>query len=395
MFMRTIRLVTILGFDVKVDASWLLIAALRVWSLSTGYFPDVAPGLRQQDYLVLSVAAMLAMFGCLIAHELAHALIARQFGLKIGGITLFLYGGVAELESEPEDPRSEFWIAIAGPVMSLSLAAALYLLLRLADRIGSAVPLQAGLGYLALINLVLALFNLMPAFPLDGGRVLRAALWTRTGDLIRATRTATRISAVFACLLIGLGFLSLFSTGSVGGIWQVVVGLFLLSSAQGSYQQLVVQTALGSRTVADLMTADPVIVGPAATLSELAGRTMLGHAVSFVPVVEAGRLIGYIDTQIVQRIEPENWPITHVGDVYVAADADNTVRPELSAQALIKRIATTGRRKFLVRKDEDLVGVISLTDLVPVVAVLQDLGSSRSRRDPEDGAGQFDNRHAK
>ncbi|NJM83162.1 MAG: CBS domain-containing protein [Tabrizicola sp.] len=390
MFLRTIRLVNIFGFEVKVDASWLLIAALIMWSLSAGYFPAVAPGLRQQDYLAMSAVSVVAMFACLIAHELAHSLMARRFGLKIGGITLFLFGGVAELENEPQSARSEFWIALAGPVMSLGLALLFSAVQPLLEGAGASAALQAGIGYLALINLVLALFNLIPAFPLDGGRVLRAALWARLGDVTRATRIATRISVAFAFALIGFGFLALSSGNMIGGIWQVMIGFYLLTAAQGSYQQLVLQTALRGQVVADLMTIDPRIAAPTTLLSDLVTQTMLGNAISFVPVVEAGRLIGYIDTGIVRRIDPENWPVTSVGDVYVAVDSDNSVPPDLPAQSLIARMAKTGRRKFLVPSGDRLAGVISLSDLVHLLAVLQDLGLPKStgawRGDHAEGA---------
>lgn len=378
MFTKAVRLFDIFGFQIKVDPSWLLIAALVVWTLSAGYFPERVPGLGRSDYLGLSVVAMLAFFGGLILHELAHSLVARRFGLGIGGITLFIFGGVAELDEEPVSPVSEFWIAIAGPAMSLALAALAWLThLALKDAEVSA-PMQAVFEYLAVINLILAVFNLLPAFPLDGGRVLRAALWRASGDLVRATRNASTISELVAYALIALGLVSLFSGGTVGGLWQILIGFFLMSAARGTYQQLLVKSALGNRTVGRMMTEDVRQAGPDDTLSRIVDEIMLAQAISFVPVTEGEHLLGYVDTNLVRRIDRENWDNTHVGDIFIASDSENTVRPDLPADALLQRIAKTGRRKYLVAEKERFLGVITLTDLLSYLAVLQDIGAGRT-----------------
>lgn len=377
MFTRAVRLFDIFGFQIKVDPSWLLIAALLVWTLSGGYFPERVPGLGRSDYLGLSIVAMLAFFAGLILHELAHSLVARRFGLGIGGITLFIFGGVAELDEEPASPVSEFWIAIAGPAMSLAFAGLAWLTyLALAGAEVSA-PMQAVLEYLALINLILAVFNLLPAFPLDGGRVLRAILWRRSGDLVRATRNASATSEIIAYALIAFGLVSLFSGNTTGGLWQVLIGLFLMSAARGTYQQLLVKSALGDRTVARMMTKDVLQASPDDTLSRVVNEIMLAHAVSFVPVTEGEHLLGYVDSGLVRRIDRENWDNTHVGDIFIATDSENTVRPDLAADVLLQRIAKTGRRKYLVAETERFLGVITLTDLLSYLAVLQDIGPGR------------------
>ncbi len=378
MFSRTVRLVEIFGFQVKVDASWFFIAFLVVWSLMSGYFPAQVPGLSTGDYLVLAIIAMVALFAGLILHELAHSLVARRFGLGIGGITLFIFGGVAELDEEPVDPRSEFWIAIAGPIMSFALAGLAYLALLLSKATGISEPLQAVLEYLALINFVLALFNLLPAFPLDGGRVLRAALWRWSGDLVKATRSATAASAILAYALIAFGFVSLFSGAVIGGFWQALIGLFLLTAARGTYQQLMVKTALRDKSVATMMSRSIHTATPDDTLGDVVNRIMLRHSVSFVPVTEGDHLLGYVDTALLQKIDRENWGDTHVGDIYVRSDPTNTITPDVATDALMTRIASGGRRKFLVAEGGRLLGVITLSDLMAYLAVLQELGPIRS-----------------
>ncbi len=378
MFSRAVRLIEIFGFQVKVDPSWLLIAGLMVWSLSSAYLPAQVPDLRTWDYIALAIIATLALFAGLILHELAHSLVARRFGLGVGGITLFIFGGVAELDEEPVSPRSEFWIAIAGPAMSFALAGLAYLPLWASDSAGISAPFRAVLEYLALINVVLAVFNLLPAFPLDGGRVLRAALWHLYGDLVRATRNASAVSALFAYALIGYGFVSLFSGATVGGLWQALIGLFLLSAARGTYQQLLIKTSLMGRTVAHLMTRAVHTASPDDTLTELVDGVMLRHSVSFLPVTEGEHLLGYVDSGLLQTIDRENWDSTHVSDIYVARDPTNTITPDLATDALMSRIAKSGRRKFLVAEDGRFLGVITLADLMAYLAILQDLGPARS-----------------
>jgi len=374
MFSKPVRILEIFGFQIRVDPSWLLIAALVVWTLSGSYFPAKVPGLRPGDYLGLGLVAAAAFFGGLILHELAHSLVARRFGLKVGGITLFIFGGVAELDEEPASARSEFWIAIAGPVMSLALAAICWLAHLTLEATDVSPPVLAVLDYLALINLVLAVFNLLPAFPLDGGRVLRAALWQRSGDILVATRQATMISEFLAYGLMTIGLVALFFGNTAGGLWQVLIAFFLLSAGRATYQQLVMKLALGKRTVASMMTRDPMVTIPDDTLAQVVDGIMLPNAVSFLPVTEGDLLLGYVDTALIRRIDRENWDSTHVADIYITADAGNTVPPTLAAESLLQRIAETGRRKFLVAEQQRLVGVITLTDLLSYLAVLQEIG---------------------
>jgi Zn-dependent protease/predicted transcriptional regulator len=374
MFGNAVRVFEILGFQVKIDASWLIIAALLVWSLSSGYFPQQVPGLGQTDAVVLSVAAMLSLFASLILHELAHSLVARRFGLRVGSITLFLFGGVAELDEEPASARSEVLIALAGPAASLALAALFWSATRM-DGAGDLSPtLRALLGYLAGVNLVLAVFNLLPAFPMDGGRVLRATLWSRSGDLVGSTRIAVRVAAIVAYALIALGILSILSPAGAGGFWFVLIGIYLLMAAQTTYMHLMMRAALKGRTVRDLMTRTPETTAPDATLADVVDKVMLAHARSFVPVVEGDHLLGYVDGGMLTTIARENWADTHVADIFEPLGPDNSILQDMTADALLDRIARTGRRKFLVADQGRLAGVISLTDLVSCLGVMATLG---------------------
>lgn len=386
MFKNAINLFEIFGFKIKMDPSWLLIAALIVWSLSSAYFPANLPGYNRYDYIALAIVAMLGLFASLILHELAHALVARQFGLQIGGITLFIFGGVAELEQEPRNPKSEFWIAVAGPAMSFALSGFAFGVLLALDISGVSKSLHEVIAYLGLINLILALFNLVPAFPLDGGRVLRAVLWWLKDDLLWATRIASNLGTGFGALLIVSGVLSLFTANSVGGLWQILIGFFVITASTGSYRQLEIKTALMDQTVRSLMAKSPQTADVNDDVSTLVDDIMLPMNVSFVPVLEGEHLLGYVDTSLVQEIDRENWSTARLGDILVPVSDENTVPADMPMDVLFEKMVKGSRRKMLVGHGGTLDGVISLADLVSYLAIRQGLGLSgepdRPRRHP-------------
>jgi Zn-dependent protease/CBS domain-containing protein len=376
MFGHSMKLFDLFGFSIRIDASWFVIAALIIWSLSSGYFPQVAPGLSQATYLGLAVVAMLGLFASLILHELAHSLVARRDGLGIGGITLFLFGGVAELKDDPKSPASEFRIALAGPAMSVGLAAICAIAAQAAA--ASLGVLGPVLGYLAMINLVLALFNLLPAFPLDGGRVLRAWLWHRTGNMPDATRRASAVGTGIALVLMGLGVLSALSGGGFGGVWLALIGFFVLNASRAAYQQIVIQNSLEGRRVVELMTPNPWTASPGMSLQDIADRVMLAHAVSFVPIVDGNRVLGFVDTQLMRRIARADWPRHTAGAVMAPINPACIISPRMSADEALRRLAAGPQRKLLVMEGESLRGIVSLRDLIGHIAVVQALGGDRA-----------------
>ena len=375
MFNRSFAAFRLLGYDIKIDPSWFFIAFLMVWSLSTGYFPSTLPDASSTQIFALSVIAMLGLFGSLILHELSHSLVARRCGVHIKGITLFIFGGVAELENEPPTPGAEFWIALAGPAASLALAIFFGAALSVSRFLGLPDLLLALLGYMTLANLILGVFNLLPAFPMDGGRVMRAVLWKCMGSQLKATERATAIGSVLAYLLIGLGLVDVALTGQFGSLWIVIIGFFILASGKGAYEQMRMHKVLAGKTTRQFMTPRVVMIMPDETLAELVDRYILGKRVSFLPVVDQGELLGYVDIDIVRSIDPEFWPQTLVGDVYVAAGPDNTVSPDDSAESVLQRLLQDGRRKFLVASGTHLQGVITLADLVSYLNLVQSVGT--------------------
>ena len=376
MFKNAVQLFEIFGFKLKVDPSWLLIAALIVWSLSTSYFPEALPGQSSTAYTTLGIIAMLGMFVSLILHELSHSVVARSYGLKVGGITLFIFGGVAELEEEPHDPKSEFQIAIAGPLMSLVLAALFFGFSHLASSGAEVGPTAAVFGYLALINLVLAVFNLVPAFPLDGGRMLRAVIWGVTEDLLRATRISSRIGSAFGLFLMLTGAFAVFSGGGVGGFWQILIGFFILNASNGSYQNLLVKATLRGKTAESLMSRQVHTVDAGTSIADLVDNVMLHQGVSFVPVLSGARLVGYVDTAAVRSIDRKDWPARQVSEIMLPEGPDTTVAPDAPLDDVFKLLSAHPRRKLMVAQDGRLVGVISLSDLMHHLALEQEIGAT-------------------
>jgi Zn-dependent protease len=238
MFGKRVRLFSIAGFEVALDPSWFLLAVLVAWSLSTGFFPYRFEDISAGQAWLMGVVGTVGLFLSIIAHELSHSLFARRTGISMQGITLFLFGGAAEMGDEPARPRDEFLIAIVGPLASIAIGAAFFALNLFGAASGWPLAVNGVLEYLASINVILAVFNLIPAYPLDGGRVLRAALWAWKKDLLQATRISSRVGWLFGALLIGLGVLRLLGGAVLGGFWLALIGLFVQRAATVSYRKL-------------------------------------------------------------------------------------------------------------------------------------------------------------
>jgi Zn-dependent protease/CBS domain-containing protein len=378
MFTSAIRLFNVGGFEIKLDPSWFLIAGLITWTLATQYFPVTIPDLSDTTYVALAVVAMLGFFTSLLLHELAHSVVARSYGVRIKGITLFLFGGVAELESEVPSAKVEFRVAVAGPAMSIVLGVFFWLLAGVSQAVMSSPALPSVLTYLATVNIVIAVFNMLPAFPMDGGRVLRAYLWARRGDLLSATRTAATSGKILAYGLIALGAYTVFLGAAPSGLWYILIGFFVLSAARSAFQNQLMQSAFAGKTVSSVMIKDPVVVSPDLTLAEFVNQVMLKYRVSFVPVVADGVLIGQIDKDVLSAIDRDHWTNTRVGDVFAGLDVAVTIPPEMPIQTLLELIATTGTRKFLVVDDHKLKGVITLANLIGYLNSADDTNRRKS-----------------
>ena len=277
MFGKRVPLFKLLGFEVRVDVSWIVIASLVTWSLAVGYFPMTDKGHSQAVYWWMGAAGMLGLFGSIIVHELAHSLVARRYGLPMNGITLFIFGGVAEMDDEPPSAKAEGLMAIAGPIVSIGLALGCTAIATYGQHRAWPEPVIGVVSYLGFINRLVAIFNLIPAFPLDGGRVLRSVLWAWKGNLRWATRMASRAGTSFSFLLMAWGIFTLISGDFIGGLWRLLIGMFLGDAASASYQQLMVRHALEGEPVHRFMQPNPITVPPTLTVQELVDAYVYGE----------------------------------------------------------------------------------------------------------------------
>lgn len=375
MFSRRLHLFDLAGFPVRLDLSWFLVVLLLSWSLATGFFPDSVPGLGSASYWVMGIAATLGLFAGVLLHELAHALVARRYGLEMRGITLFIFGGVAELPDEPPSARAEFFVAIAGPIASAVVAAALYLTTGVGEAVGLPAAWTAVTAYLAVLNLILVLFNCVPAFPLDGGRVLRAFLWHRRGDLRAATETTAGLGKGVGFVLVVLGVLRVVGGDMLGGLWSVLIGMFLQGAAESSRKSALVRDALGGVPIERFMTRDPVVVSPEVTVDDLVHRFFYRHYHRMFPVVDRGRLLGCVTTESVGEVDRESWTSTPVEAITVECRNGNTIDASATAAEGLRRMSTNGSSRLMVVRGERLEGVVSLKDLVRYLARREEIES--------------------
>jgi Zn-dependent protease len=321
------------------------------------------------------VIAALGLFASIILHELGHALVARRHGLPIRRITLFIFGGVAEMEAEPERPAVEFWVAIAGPIASFLVGFVCWLLLQ-AAAVGAGVPVVGVLAYLASINIILAVFNLVPAFPLDGGRILRSALWAWKGSLRWATRISSAIGGGFGIALILLGVYRVVIGDFIGGMWWFLIGLFVRFAAQASYQQVLVRESLRGVPVRRLMSADPIAVPPTISIAQMIDDYIYRHHHTMFPVVEDGRLLGCVSMHDIKRLPRERWSSTTVSAIMQPCSAATAIDPDMDAMEVLSLMSRTKNTRLLVTEGERLVGVVTLRDLLQFLSVKLDLEES-------------------
>jgi len=373
MFGQRITVFRLLGFEVKLDASWLILAALIVWTLGTEVFPHYYPDLARELYWLMALGGTAGLFFSIVFHELCHSLVARRFGVPLKGITLFVFGGVAEITREPPSAKAEFLMAVAGPLSSLSLAL-IFLILNRAGRISSwPVSLTGVVSYVAFLNLMLAIFNLLPAFPLDGGRIFRSALWAWKKDLVLATRVAAMAGSGFAILLMVGGIISLFTASPVAGIWWILIGLFLKKAAETSYRQVLWQKFLEGQKVKQFMRPNPITVPSGISLQQFVEDFVYTYHHRVFPVVGVARLLGCIHVRALKNISKEEWPKRTVAELMEKCSLKNTVSPDEDANQVLTRMNRTGNTRLLVVEDEKLLGIVSLKDMLSFISLRLEL----------------------
>ena len=369
MFGAKMKLFTLAGFTVYIDWSWLIIAVLLTWSLGGVLFPTWYKELDPLSYWLMGVVGAAGLFTSIVLHELSHSLVARTYGVQIRGITLFIFGGVAEMAGEPPHPKAEFLIAIAGPCASVAIALACLGAAWLGQGGGWPVQLTGVLWYLGGVNAVLVAFNLIPAFPLDGGRVLRSILWHIRGNMQWATKVTSTIGDGFGMLLMLIGIVSFVRGQFVGGMWQFLIDMFLRSAAQSSYQQLLMRQVLRGETVATFMQPDVKTVPTSMTLEQLVQDHIYKHHHKMHPVTDHGTLLGCVTTRHVKQVPRDQWSRRTVGEVYQPCSRENTIDVNADATAALARMSQNEASRLMVVDGRTLRGVVALKDLLSFIAL--------------------------
>jgi len=374
MFGKRIKLFTLLGFEVRIDLSWIIIALLITWSLSKGLFPAYYKNLSTQTYWWMGIIGALGLFLSIIAHEFSHSLVARKYGIPMKGITLFIFGGVAEMDEEPPSPKVEFMMAIAGPLSSFIIALIFYGIHAVGKQGGLAEPINGVVGYLGWINAILAAFNLLPAFPLDGGRILRSILWGAKKNLRWATYISSRIGSGFGIFFIVLGVIQVFRGNFIGGMWWFLIGMFLQGAAKASYQQLITRKALEGEPIRRFMKTDPVTVSPSISLERLVEDYIYKYHFKMFPVVEDfDKLLGCVTTKQVKEIPREDWGRKTVGEFAAQCSLENSIEPQADAMKALSIMNQTGNSRLMVVEKGRLVGIIALKDMLELLSLKVEL----------------------
>jgi Zn-dependent protease/CBS domain-containing protein len=369
---QNVPLGRIMGIPIGLDYSWFLIFALLTWMLASSYYPAEFKDWPAPLYWIMGGATAIMLFVSVLLHELGHSAVALRYKIPVRSITLFIFGGVAQIGAKPPSPRAEFLIAIAGPVVSLGLAV-LFTLLEPA--FAAAEPLWGVAKYLAYINFALVLFNLIPGFPLDGGRVFRAAVWSFTKDLRRATLIAANVGRFFGFLFIFVGVWKMFGGDFGGGLWLAFIGWFLDNAATAQVQQVVVQGLLAHHTVRQAMSSAGPGVPADLTLQQLVDEHVLGSGRRCFLVNRADATIGLITLHRVREIPRPEWGKTTAAQAMLPLDKVRSVSPDAELWPTLELMDREGVNQLPVMNNRQVVGMLSREDVVTFLRTLQELGS--------------------
>jgi Zn-dependent protease/CBS domain-containing protein len=366
------RIGRVFGIDIKIDSSWLVIFILFSWSLAGTYFPKAFPGWSAGLSWAMGLMTSLLVFASVLFHELSHSLVAQKQGEKVTSVTLFLLGGVSQISEEPNEPLKEFSMALAGPVSSFVLAGVFFGLSLFLK--GVSQPLGASARYLAIINAGLGIFNLLPGFPMDGGRVLRSIIWKITGDIKKATRIASMSGQGFAFLLMFLGVGRILK-GDFGGLWFILIGWFLQNASVRGYEQVAVKSALQGMKAKDLMTTDFETVHPGLPVQRLVDEYILKkrERVFLVTGLEGG-LEGIICLEDVKATPREKWPEATVGEIMTPRDELHAVGPEADGNEILARLTAKDVHQLPVMDGDKIAGIICRTDVLRAIQLRNELG---------------------
>lgn len=373
---------TIFGIRIEIHFSWLIILVLLAVTLALDWFPTAAPGYAPGVYYALGVVASLLLLASVLVHELGHSLVARSRGLPVRSITLFIFGGVSNIEEEPKSPGVEFWLSFVGPLINLILAVIFFAITLAFGH--HALLARAVFLYIALANALLGIFNLVPGFPLDGGRVLRAILWRITGSLRRATRWAAIVGQVIAYLTILIGLWFFFTGNFIDGIWVGFTGWFLLSGAQSASHQAALEGMLRGVQVANVMLPSPLAVQANSSVQTLVDQVMIPFGLRTVLVEQGELLAGLVTLQDVRHVPRGQWAQTPVGHVMIPRERLHTVRPNQQLAEVISMLSEHDVNQLpVVEADGRVVGLLTRQGVLRYIEMRRGL----SGRDSDRGRG--------
>jgi Zn-dependent protease/CBS domain-containing protein len=374
----TFRIGRLFGFDINVHWSWLFIFFLVTWTFSTGVLEEFYPEWTAGRRWTVGSAISIIFFLSILLHEMSHSVVARRYGIPVSSITLFVFGGVSNLTKEPDDARQEFWIAVVGPLTSLALSV-FFVILYFALS-----PLEEGAGgvaaNLAVINVAIGIFNLIPGFPLDGGRVLRSVFWARRRNLLNATKTASRVGTVVAYLIMGIGVASFFLTSVVTGVWFFLIGNFLRMASSESYQQVFLDTALRGVPASSVARQDFVTVPPDLTLAALVEDNVLaGHGRCF-PVVVADELLGLVTLEDLRHVPRDQWATTTVYRAMTPFEKLRTVNMKDDLPSVLSQMAAGDVNQIPLMEGKRLLGLIHRSDVFRYIQARQEIDGATAAR---------------
>lgn len=374
--MGGIRIGRVAGIDIQVHWSWFFVLVLLTWSLSEGLFREEHPDWRRVSAWLAGTATSLLLFGSILLHELSHSIVARRLGLGVRSITLFIFGGVSSLAEEPAEPADEFWIAIVGPATSFLLAG----LFALAGFALWGTGADTAAFYLAAINLTLGVFNLLPGFPLDGGRILRAGVWNRSGSLLEATRVASWSGSALGFVLMAAGVVLALAGGLLSGIWFVVIGWFLRSQADASYAHALTRNVLEATGVGTVLQPDYHPVHPSASLSSLLSAYFLHYYERYYPVTTDGSLLGLVTLTDLRKFPPDQWKSRTVAEAMTPADHLISVEDTDDLGHAAELMAQSNVHQLPVLDDGRLLGFVTRSDVIRVLEIGGEVGSRGSAK---------------
>ncbi len=367
MFRNSIKLFKVFGIEIRLDLSWFIIFALLAYYFGFQYFPNILPDVNGGILAVITIVTVILFFSSVLVHEISHSLVAKSQGTPVKKITLFLFGGMAQIEKEPETAKGEFVMAIAGPAASFVLAIIFGIIWFFSRSIGT---LGEPTRYLAIINIVLGVFNMLPGYPLDGGRVLRSIVWKATGNLKRATFVASTAGRIIGFLLIGTGIVFFFYGNFLNGVWLAFIGWFLQTSARAGYSQVKLQVAAKGIKVKDIMNEDIIEVNKDITIQKLVDDYFMKYRFGRFPVVEdlrAKKLIGIISLHDVKVIPREKWPETLVGDIVKSISDDEKVDTSMEISEAIKKMGNNSLGHLVIMSGQKLSGIITKSDVMKFI----------------------------